>query len=352
MTPVGRHDAQPQPRQLLRRDRAGRLLHRARRARHRLHQRPAAAGRIYSYLDTQLSRLGGPNFHEIPINAPSRRCTTTSGTACTGRRSTAAASPTSRTRWAAAARSRRAPSGLHVASASRSRRATRCAASREKFADHYSQATLFWNSQTPVEQAHIVGAFRFELTQVQVPAIRERVVAQLANVVRGAGRGGRRRARDRALPEALPRLAKRPGRRSPYSPPLSLFARPGDGSIRDAPGRDPRRGRRRRRAPMRRCSGARGAAPCRGSSARLARSRHARRRPLASMAPSRPTPSVLFDAVVFPDGDEAVERSRARSRGRVRQDQYRHCKAMLVLGSGGDAPEEARHSSDAARRGR
>ena len=52
----------------------------------------------------------------------------------------------------------------------------------EKFADHYSQATLFWNSQTPVEKAHIIRAFRFELTKVQVPAVRERVVAMLRNV--------------------------------------------------------------------------------------------------------------------------------------------------------------------------
>jgi catalase len=52
----------------------------------------------------------------------------------------------------------------------------------EKFADHYSQATLFWNSQTPVEKAHIIRAFRFELTKVQVRAVRERVVAMIGNV--------------------------------------------------------------------------------------------------------------------------------------------------------------------------
>ena len=63
-------DAQPQPGQLLRRDRAGRLPHRQRRAGHRLHQRPAAAGPAFSYLDTQLIRLGGPNFAQIPINRP------------------------------------------------------------------------------------------------------------------------------------------------------------------------------------------------------------------------------------------------------------------------------------------
>jgi catalase len=52
----------------------------------------------------------------------------------------------------------------------------------DRFAKHYAQATLFRNSQTPIEQAHIVRAFRFELTKVQTPAVRERVVAMLANV--------------------------------------------------------------------------------------------------------------------------------------------------------------------------
>src|SRR6185503_13718012 len=52
----------------------------------------------------------------------------------------------------------------------------------EKFADHYTQAALFYNSQSPIEKAHIVRAFRFELTKVQVPAIRERAVSQLVNV--------------------------------------------------------------------------------------------------------------------------------------------------------------------------
>jgi len=47
---------------------------------------PLLAGRIHSYVDTQITRLGGPNFHEIPINSPVARCITTSATACTGRR--------------------------------------------------------------------------------------------------------------------------------------------------------------------------------------------------------------------------------------------------------------------------
>src|SRR5207253_7725370 len=52
----------------------------------------------------------------------------------------------------------------------------------ERFADHYTQATLFFESQSPIEKAHIIRAFRFELTRVQTAAIRERVVSMLANV--------------------------------------------------------------------------------------------------------------------------------------------------------------------------
>jgi catalase len=67
---VGPHGAEPQPRQLLRRDRAGRLLHGQHHPGLDFSNDPLLAGRIHSYVDTQISRLGGPNFHEIPINAP------------------------------------------------------------------------------------------------------------------------------------------------------------------------------------------------------------------------------------------------------------------------------------------
>ena len=66
----------------------------------------------------------------------------------------------------------------------------------ERFADHYTQATLFWNSQTDVEKQHIVNAFRFELSRVQTPAIRERMVSGLMNVAAelAEARGGGPRA--------------------------------------------------------------------------------------------------------------------------------------------------------------
>ena len=102
----------------------------------------------------------------------------------------------------------------------------------ERFADHYTQATLFWNSQTAIEKAHIIRAFRFELSRAQVPAVRERVVAMLANVAddlaasvaQGLGMD---------LPAALPRVIDKPAvPEIEASSALSLFALPGDGTIR------------------------------------------------------------------------------------------------------------------------
>ena len=82
----------------------------------------------------------------------------------------------------------------------------------EKFAEHYAQATLFYESQTEVEKAHIVGGFRFELSKVTVPAIRERMLASLVNVSTdlaskiAAGLGLK-------VPEAMPKaLAKKSSR--------------------------------------------------------------------------------------------------------------------------------------------
>jgi catalase len=62
------------------------------------------------------------------------------------------------------------------------RRGTKLRAKPEKFAEHFNQARLFFRSQTPEEQAHIVRAFRFELTKVQTQAVRERMVSMMRNV--------------------------------------------------------------------------------------------------------------------------------------------------------------------------
>jgi catalase len=102
----------------------------------------------------------------------------------------------------------------------------------ERFAEHFNQAGLFYESQTAIEKAHILRAFRFELTKVQVPAIRERVVSMLANASTELAQA---LAADLGIemPATMPAaIAKPVAGEVEVSPALSLFARPGDGSIR------------------------------------------------------------------------------------------------------------------------
>ncbi len=141
---------------------------------------PLLAGRIHSYFDTQLLRLGGPNFHEIPINAPVAQAHNNQRDGFhrqaihRGRVSYEPNSLAGGCPFQAGARGFTTfPEPIAD---------DKVRGKPEKFADHYSQATLFWNSQTPYEKAHIVRGFRFELTKVQVPAIRERTVSMLRNV--------------------------------------------------------------------------------------------------------------------------------------------------------------------------
>ncbi|HEY8313057.1 MAG TPA: catalase, partial [Candidatus Baltobacteraceae bacterium] len=140
---------------------------------------PLLQGRVFSYLDTQLSRLGGPNFHEIPINRP--QCPFNNNQRDGMHRqsigvSRAAYDPNSiNGNWPVEVRDGFQSYLETVAGPKRRVRA-------ESFAEHFSQPTLFWNSQTAVEQDHIVKAFSFELSKVQRPEIRARMVAVLSNV--------------------------------------------------------------------------------------------------------------------------------------------------------------------------
>ncbi len=141
---------------------------------------PLLAGRIHSYVDTQISRLGGPNFHEIPINAPVAQVHN-------NQRDGMHRQAIHRGRVAYEPNSLGGGCPFQAGAAGFTSFAEpieddKVRGKPEKFADHYTQAALFFNSQTAVEQAHIERAFRFELTKVQVPAIRERAVSQLMNV--------------------------------------------------------------------------------------------------------------------------------------------------------------------------
>ena len=143
---------------------------------------PLLAGRIHSYVDTQISRLGGPNFHEIPINAPlapvhnNQRDGMHRQALHRGRVSYEPNSLGGGCPFQAGA------SGFVPFPEPMEPESHKVRGKPERFADHYTQATLFWNSQTPVEKTHIVNAFRFELSRVQTPAVRERMVSGLMNV--------------------------------------------------------------------------------------------------------------------------------------------------------------------------
>jgi catalase len=107
---------------------------------------------------------------------------------------------------------------------------TKLRAKPAKFAEHYAQAGLFFRSQAPSEQQHIIDAFRFELTRVQTAAIRERVVAQLRNVDERLASGVANGLGIR-MPEALPLIVPIPDGEVQRSSGLSLLARPGDGTV-------------------------------------------------------------------------------------------------------------------------
>jgi catalase len=143
---------------------------------------PLLQGRIFSYLDTQLKRLGGPNFHEIPINrslAPVRnnqrdghmRQTINKGQVAYGPNLINDQYP------------KQAPQSEGGFNTVYERvEAPKIRRRSKSFIDFYSQARLFWNSQSDAEKMHIVKALRFELSHVQLEWIRERTLVQLSQV--------------------------------------------------------------------------------------------------------------------------------------------------------------------------
>lgn len=143
---------------------------------------PLLQGRLFSYLDTQLLRLGGPNFHEIPINRPVAplhnnqrdgfmRQTVNKGMTSYDPNSLRGGCPFQ--------------AGVDMSGfTSYAERidAQKIRARSASFFDHFSQATLFFNSQSEPEKNHIIRALRFELGKVETPHIRERMLFLLAQV--------------------------------------------------------------------------------------------------------------------------------------------------------------------------
>ena len=302
---------------------------------------PLLAGRIHSYVDTQITRLGGPNFHEIPINAPiapvqnnqrdgMHRQALHRGRVSYEPNSLAGGCPFQ----AGAAGFVPFPAPVHE---------DKVRGKPEKFAEHYVQAKLFLDSQTEVEKAHIVAAFRFELSKVTVPAIRKRMLASLVNVspdlassvAEGLGM---------EAPAAMPRAVQNPPAAEVHiSPALSLTALPGNCGIRT------------RQVAILVATGVHrssiaaihAALVAEGAVAHFVGTRVGKfvaddGGEIEANKSMENSPSVLFDALVLPDGAQAIE-TLARNGHTMEyvKDQFRHCKTILALGSGRSLLEKA-----------
>ncbi|WP_058834248.1 catalase [Luteimonas abyssi] len=141
---------------------------------------PLLQGRLFSYLDTQLSRLGGPNFHQIPVNAPKcpfanlqrdghMQMHVPKGRVNYEPSSLQADSP------------REVPDGFR-SHGTRPDDGVKGRVRAESFADHYTQARLFFRSQSAIEQAHIASSLVFELSKVETAHVREAIVGHLRHV--------------------------------------------------------------------------------------------------------------------------------------------------------------------------
>jgi catalase len=294
---------------------------------------PLLAGRIHSYIDTQITRLGGPNFHEIPINAPIvqthnnqrdglHRQAIHRGRVSYEPNSLAGGCPFQ----AGAAGFVSFPQPVQE---------DKVRGKPEKFADHYTQATLFFESQTPVEKAHIIGGFRFELSKLTVPAIRERMLSSLVNVsteLAGAVAAGL----GMPVPAAMPRALESPtAAEVAQSPALSLMALPGDGGIRT------------RKIAILAADGVMGSSIAAAQAAlmaagavpkiiapRLGTISTSDDAPCEAVGTLENSPAVLFDAVILPDGESGV--ALLAQQGQTLEflvNQYRHCKTILAIGA-------------------
>ncbi len=140
---------------------------------------PLLQGRNFSYLDTQLKRLGGPNFTHLPINAPKCPFHTFQQDGHMAMRNPAGRVNYQPNSWGEGPRESPQKGFRHFASEEQGAKAR---LRPESFADHYSQARQFYISQTPPEQRHIAMALTFELSKVENPVIRERMVSHLINI--------------------------------------------------------------------------------------------------------------------------------------------------------------------------
>jgi catalase len=295
---------------------------------------PLLAGRTHSYVDTQITRLGGPNFHEIAINAPI-------APVHNNQRDGMHRQAVHRGRVSYEPNSLAGGCPFQTGSAGfvsfpAPVQEDKVRGNPEKFADHYAQATLFFDSQTPAEQVHIIAAFRFELSKLTVPAIRERMLSSLVNVSAKLAAGvaaGLGMMVPAAMPRAMPNPPVPEVKKSSV---LSLAALPGECGIHT------------RQVAVLVANGVH-----HPSLATLQKALTAEGAVVHFVGPRvgnfttadgvgvieankslENSPSVLFDAVVLPDGADAVQAlAKDGHTMEFLKDAFRHCKTILALGA-------------------
>jgi catalase len=290
---------------------------------------PLLQGRLFSYTDTQISRLGGPNFHEIPINRPiapvvnnqrdaMHRQTIHVGQASYEPNSTSGGWPKE---------TDPAPAGGGFESYPERVEGSKIRVRSESFADHFSQAALFYQSMSEIEQAHIAAAYQFELGKVTKPEIRARVVNEIlakfdaglaAKVAEGLGlpapKGGE------------PSAPSKPGK----SPALSLLNRGVPGiktrkiAILAAPGADVASIGKIKKTLIEQGAVPMLIAPTLAAIGELV--------PDATIAGM---PSIMFDAVFIAGGDASAKAlSQSGDARHFVLEAFKHLKAIGALGAG------------------
>jgi catalase len=288
---------------------------------------PLMQARLFSYLDTQLTRLGGPNFASIPINRPvvPVRHTEQDGFHYDE-------IPLRQANYHPNSITDNYPTVLgedgyvHYPEQEEGRKLRR---RPESFADHYSQATLFWNSMSPWEKKHIIEAYRFELGKVARRYIRDRVVDHLSHV-----------DHDLAVAVAagigVAEPAKAVDNHGRSSPALSQVSKAGADGIRGrkvaflvANGVDPASVTALHEALERQDAVAELLAPADGHVTASDGTKLRVDRAITTVA------SVLYDAVVVPDGADAVEQLRSNALAlHFIAEAYKHAKPLAALGAG------------------
>jgi catalase len=301
---------------------------------------PLLQGRLFAYSETQRSRLGGANFHEIPINRSVcpmhnfQRDGTHRQTILKGR---VAYEPNtlgngSEFRIDGAAQGFKESPEVTDSSKSRGR--------SPSFDDHFSQATLFWNSQSNAEKDHIVAAFRFELSRVEQVNIRQRVVDNLAHVdMKLASRVAAPLGIGTPDPKAAAgRLGFRDHRianKLDEEPSLRMASKPGTHvktrrvAVLVADGVEP--------ASVKRLmlDLASAGAVCKTVSHQLGSVSTAGGRQMPVDHTFCTMPSVMFDAVIVPGGAPHIEALRGMgSAMHFVMEAYKHCKPICAINEG------------------